>query len=155
MRPSNIGWVFILAIIFSTGCESGITQRYVAQQGHYEPVTDSTGKIVRNELSFDSVYKYVPTFSEKVQIAKHDGTATIAIILLIVGLAAIIYGIIYGNNAGKWVGLPVVLFCVAIALFGGAAGTINWAHTKEIEIPKKVWDIPAERQSFIDKELLK
>lgn len=133
------GWVFILAIVFSS-CDAKVTQQYLSQQGHWEPVKDSTGKITSNHLVYDTLLKVDPSFSQKVTIAKHDGTGIIAIILLLLAVGLIAYGIRYANNAGKWAGLPAVLFCAAIFSCAGAAATINWAGTKEVGIPKVLYD---------------
>lgn len=158
MKNFQIGWVFILAILFSA-CSGGITQRYTDQQGHWVPVKDSSGTIIGNTLAYDSVYKIEPSFSGKVKIASHNGTGITAVLLLIMAVVLIIRGILYGNNAGKWSGLPVILFCAAILSAAAALSTINWAATKEVEIPKVLYDSlqnkPDGLKPFWDENLLK
>lgn len=152
------GWIFILAILFSS-CGQKITQRYLSQQGHWSPVLDSTGKIVSNELKYDSVYKLEPAFAQKIAIAKSTGVFTWFIVLILAAAALILAGILYANNAGKWAGIPAALFCAAIIFVGGALSLVNWAATKEVEIPKILYDslqsTPRGLAPFWDQNLLK
>jgi hypothetical protein len=158
MKKFQIGWVFVLAILFSA-CGLTVTQQYLSQQGHWQPVRDSAGKIVANEMAYDTLLKIEPGFSQKVTIAKHDGTGIVAVLLLILAIGLIVYGIRYGNNAGKWTGLPVILFCAAILVCCGAFATINWAATKEVEIPKVLYDslqhTPDGVEKYVDQQILK
>lgn len=158
MKNFQIGWVFILAIVFSA-CGQKVTQEFLSDQGHWEPVKDSAGKIIRNEIVFDTLLVMQPGFSQKVTIAKHDGTGITAIILLALAIGLIAYGIYYANSAGKWAGLPVVAFLLAILLAGSACATINWAVTKEVVIPKVLYDslqkTPDGIKNYLDQQILK
>lgn len=142
MKKIQMGWVFILAILFS-GCNTNdhkITQRLLAQQGHWETVADSSGRNVSTRLVFDSAYKTEPTTAQKIVIEKNDGTIYWAYFFLALAVAVIIYGIVKSNNPGKR-GSPIVACgCLAVVLAACAAGVINWGHTKENEIPKVTYD---------------
>lgn len=158
MKNFSIGWVFVLAILFSA-CSGGITQRYVDQQGHWVPVKDGTGKFIGNTLGYDSVYKIEPSFAGKLKIAKKNGTLAVAIILVVIAIGSIIWGIIYSNGAGKFQYAIVVVGCGAVLLCSAAGATINWAATKEVEIPKITYDslqnTPNGLKPFWDENLLK
>ena len=139
MKNFSIGWVFILAIVFSA-CNTNdhkITQRYLAQQGHFVLLhpTDQ-----QQTLVFDSLYKIEPTTAQKIAIEKKDGTIYWAYVLLGLAVGSIIYGIVKSNDPGKR-GSPIVLCgLLAVVLVAAAAATINWGHTKENEIPKVIYD---------------
>jgi len=135
----KIGWTFLLPILFLS-CGPKVTQQYLSQQFHWFPVKDSTGQIIKNVPVYDTMLKMEPGFSQKVSIARHDGTLKWAIILVLIAIGLIVWGIIYSSGAGKFMGLPVVAFCTAILLCCGAAATINWGATKEVEIPKVLHD---------------
>lgn len=145
------GWLFIIVVLFSS-CTSGITGTFLDNQGQFMPVNDSLRALEKagyihietahagNPLIQTVMLKYEPTFSQKLKIAKHDHTLTIAILLVIIALVIVIWAIIYSNGAGKFRGAITVAGCSAILLCCGAAGLINWAHMKEMSISKQAYD---------------
>jgi hypothetical protein len=157
-RGRATAFALILTLLFAS-CGPSITQRYTDQQGHWVPVFDSaTCQIIGNTLAYDSLYKVEPGFSQKLQLAKHEHDVTPAIILCILALGLIGWGIYYSTNAGKEVRLAIVAFLLAIGLFGAAFATIDWAHTKELEIPKVIYDsvqkVPGGLDHYIDENIL-
>jgi hypothetical protein len=115
-----------------------ITQRYTAQQGHWEPVTDSAGRFTSTVEVFDSVYKVVPSKVQKYALAKKNGRLAVCYIFLGLSIALILFGIIFLSGGGKPIGLaafPAAIICLWIA-----ASSIDWAVTKEAEIPKVTYD---------------
>lgn len=134
--------LFVLpAIMLLTSCQhygDKITQRYTAQQGHWEPVTDSSGKITSNAEVFDSLYKVVPSKIQKYALAEKNGRLAVCYIFLGLAGALIAFGIAFLSGGGK----PIVLatFPAAIICLCIAAASIDWAVTKEAEIPKVTYD---------------
>lgn len=131
----------ILSCTLLVSCGGGtITGRYTDNRGHWMPAKDSTGKIVSNIEIFDSVYKTEPYFSQKVSIAKHDGTLWIAIVFGALCLALLIFGFIQTTKPQKndyilllWPLLSIICGIIAVS-------SINWASTKEMAIPKITYD---------------
>jgi len=116
-----------------------ITQRYISQQGHWELVGDSSDKIIRRVLVFDSLYKVVPSKVQKYALAKSNGQLVVCYVFLGLSIALIVFGIIYLSGAGKsYIGIGA--FILAILLLPVAASSIDWAVTKEAEIPKATYD---------------
>src|SRR5882762_6484402 len=117
-----------------------ITQRYISQQGYWywDTVSDNAGKITSNVELFDSLYKVVPSKTQKYALAKKNGGLTVCYIFLGLAIVLILFGIIYLSGGGKSIGLAA--FPVAIICLWAAAGSIDWAVSKEAEIPKITYD---------------
>lgn len=115
-----------------------ITQRYISQQGHWEPVTDSAGKITGTIEVFDSLYKTVPSKVQKYALAKKNGRLVVCYIFLVLAIALFIGGIIYLSGGGKPIGLGA--FVAGIICLWISASSIDWAVSKEAEIPKVTYD---------------
>lgn len=117
-----------------------ITQRFTAQQGHWEPVKDSTGKIASNVMVFDSAYVIQPSKLQRYAIAKKNGTVIWLYIFGVLGLASLAYSYYTTTGMPKWKGTPVAFGLAGIIFLICAVAVIDWAVTKEAEIPKVTYD---------------
>jgi hypothetical protein len=84
----------------------------------------------------DSMYTVDPSFDQKVQLAKHDGSFTWGIILFIVCLVLVLLGARAGYNspAGSFTFIGIIV--AGLACGAGGAACIDWAHTKQGDIKK-------------------
>lgn len=134
-----------------------IKSRFVSQQGHWVPVKDSAGDVIKNNLVFDSSYTIVPSTRQKYALAKKNGRLTVCYIFLALAIGLIVFGIIFLSGGGKPIGL--VAFPAAIICFLCAVGSIDWAVTKEADIPKTTYDslkaTPDGLKPFWDENLYK
>jgi hypothetical protein len=135
-------FLFLLPVILLlASCQKygdKIIQRYTAQRGHWVSVTDSAGKITSNVEVFDSLYKVVPSKVQKYALAKTSGRLAVCYIFLGLATALFLFGIIYLSGGGKPIGIGT--FVVGIIFLWIAASSIDWAVTKEAEIPKITYD---------------
>jgi hypothetical protein len=116
-----------------------ITQHITSNQGHFHPVTDSAGKITGTVLVFDSLYVVQPSKVQRYALAKKNGQLTWCYIFLGLAIASGAFGIVYLSGGGK-PAIGLSSFALAIFLLCFAASSIDWAVTKEAEIPKVTYD---------------
>jgi hypothetical protein len=152
MKSFQIGWVFLLAILFSA-CQGGLTgDPFLDNQGRNLPLTDSIRQLAAdgyihidsshagNPLIQTVMVRVSPSFSQKVAITKHTRVFGWAVALVIVAWLLIGFGIWYSSNAGKFTGAAAWIFVLAIVLHFSAFSLVDSAHTKEIAMPKMQYD---------------
>lgn len=148
----GIGWVFILAILFSScsSIDSKIVDRQTDQQCKFMPPAvasqltpgmqyvspvnaDGTVQVC------DSIYAVQPSHAQKEKLMHFDGTFKWLIILPILGLLIIGIGqYLLSNSIGGYAG--VIITCTGILVAGGGPASVWWADTKTAQITKAVYN---------------
>lgn len=132
----------ILPVLFLASCTGGHVDGYtVSNQGTWIAVKDSTGKIISNALFYkDTTVDVVPFFGQKIKIAAHHGGLAVFVIFNILGIAILIFGFIQTTKPQKndylnilWPILAIICFCIAF-------GSVEWARSKVVEMPKTTYD---------------
>lgn len=136
-----------------------ITQRYTSQQGHWAPVVDSAGITTSNVEVFDSLYKIQPSKVQRYQIANNNGTIVWLYVFGVLGVASLAYSFYTTTSIPKWKGTPVAFGILGIILLICAVASIDWAVSKEAEIPKVTYDslmrVDGNLKAFWDENLYK
>lgn len=161
------------ALLLLASCQqygNSVVSTYNSQLCLYRPIDaatlDSAAKgwvdIDSNHAGNPSVcavlVKVEPSWSQKWEIAKANGSAVVAYILFAAAIISIGVGIYFGNKGGS---IPLVVgsFVLAIVLCWFAASSIDWAITKEAELPKALYDSLMSKdgnlKAFWDQNLLK
>lgn len=117
-----------------------ITQRMVSNQGHWVVTVDSSYKAIGTTEVFDSAYVIQPSKIQRYAIAKKNGTAIWLYIFGVLGLASIAYSYYTTTIIPKWKGTPIASGLLGIILLICAVASIDWAVSKEAEIPKITYD---------------
>lgn len=163
----------ILPVLPLASCQQygdKITQTYTAQQCPMRPLDAATldsaqkGYVVIDSSHVGNpsicavLYKIEPSFAQKWELSKKNGARTWCFIFLAAAIALIGFGIKYSSGGGKPI-IPLGAFVLAIILLCCSAGVIDWAHTKEAEIPKSAYDslkaTPDGLKPFWDENLYK
>lgn len=129
----------VLLLVSCNTSDHKITSTSLSTQGSWVPVTDGTGKIVSNKQVFATFYTVAPSFSQKYQLAKAHGQLAWCYVLAILGIISIVVGAVLTFKGVNGY-ISVASGVLAVILFASAAGTIDWAHTKESPIPKVTYD---------------
>jgi len=140
MKKFLLFFPFLLLLASCQPYGDNITQRYTSQQGHWEPVFDSAGQIAGTVEVFDSLYTIQPSKIQRYDIAKKNGTIVWLYVFGFLGVASLAYSFYTTTSMPKWKGTPVAFGVLGIILFSCAVSSIDWAVTKEADIPKITYD---------------
>lgn len=162
--------VFVLLAFLFSSCQKygdSISAPFTSQQCPFRVLDQATrDSAAKGWVVIDSSHagnpsicgvKYViqPSWLQRYSIAKRNGTIFWFYVFLSVGIGLIIFGIKIGNNpSSKQKALPIALFIAAVLVLAAAAAVVEWAHTKEVEISKAVYDA-GDLKTFWDENLYK
>ena len=163
-------FVLILLTFLLSSCQkygSSISAPFTSQQCPFRVLDQATrDSAAKGWVVIDSSHagnpsicgvKYViqPSWLQRYSIAKRNGTIIWFYVFISVGISLIVFGIKNGNNPSpKQKSLPIALFIAAILFLAAAAGVVEWAHGKEAEISKAVYDA-GDLKTFWDENLYK
>lgn len=117
-----------------------ITQRITSNQGNWVVTVDSSYRAIGTVQVFDSAYIIQPSKLQRYAIAKKNGTVIWLYIFGVLGLASLAYSYYTTTSMPKWKGTPVAAGLAGIIFLVCAVAVIDWAVTKEAEIPKVTYD---------------
>ena len=107
-----------------------------------------------NPLVCPVMVKVEASWPQKWAIAKHDGSAAIAIILWVLAGGCLVLSFL-GTIWAKGLSWIVGFACFAIVLCWFGASYVDWAFTKEIEVTKQLFDTPGALKAYWDANLFK